>query len=533
MISPLFQFNEQLEDISREVVNRSTQTLGRAWGSTAQDSFRLVLNDAALHEVNRLGRKGEGSNKYLEEWQRLARRIGRLDEHELRREIEKRVSYYTRDIAGYFDRRVYSFATRVVPFGLSALFNTTDLAQGFRQVRHLADRIQIQGPMSHLADLARMGTLIIMPTHSSNLDSIVMGWSFTHARLPPCVYGAGKNLFTNPLIGYFMKNLGAYRVDRRLGHVLYKDVLKCYSQVLIERGYHSLFFPGGTRSRSGCVESKLKLGLLGSAQMAFSERVQRGDDRPIFLVPVTINYPLVLEGETLVEDYLKDEGQARYIIDDDEFSRFGRIFQYATKVMGLDTSMVLRFGEPLDVFGNRVDKFGHSIGPSGHRLNPAEYLFRDGVYVPDPDRDSELTRQAGEAVVEAYRRNTVVLPTNFLGFLLLERERALSPQRDLFALLRTCGGERHSKVDVGNQALKLRAKLMSLETQGALVLSEAVREQSIEGLLEEAVTSLSSYHLRPTVEQDEKGFYLRDPKMAFYYGNRLEPWAPELREAMA
>ena len=74
---------------------------------------------------------------------------------------------------------------------------------------------------------------------------------------------------------------------------------------------------------------------------------------------------------------------------------------------------------------------------------------------------------------------------------------------------------------------------MSLETQGALVLSEAVREQSIEGLLEEAVTSLSSYHLRPTVEQDEKGFYLRDPKMAFYYGNRLEPWAPELREAMA
>ena len=30
----------------------------------------------------------------------------------------------------------------------------------------------------------------------------------------------------------------------------------------------------------------------------------------LFFVPVTINYPLVLEGETLVEDYLKDEGQA-------------------------------------------------------------------------------------------------------------------------------------------------------------------------------------------------------------------------------
>ena len=53
-----------------------------------------------------------------------------------------------------------------------------------------------------------------------------------------------------------MHNLGAYRVDRRLKHGLYKDVLKTYSCVLIERGYHSLFFPGGTRSRIGGVERR-------------------------------------------------------------------------------------------------------------------------------------------------------------------------------------------------------------------------------------------------------------------------------------
>ena len=102
MISPLFQFNEQLDDIRKEVVARSTHALGRAWGPTPQDSFRLVLNDAALHEVNRLGRKGEGTNKHLEDWQRLARRIGRLNEHDLRREIEKRVLYYTNDHSAVF-----------------------------------------------------------------------------------------------------------------------------------------------------------------------------------------------------------------------------------------------------------------------------------------------------------------------------------------------------------------------------------------------------------------------------------------------
>ena len=30
---------------------------------------------------------------------------------------------------------------------------------------------------------------------------------------------------------------------------------------MVERGYHSLFFPGGTRSRSGLIEQRLKLGL--------------------------------------------------------------------------------------------------------------------------------------------------------------------------------------------------------------------------------------------------------------------------------
>ena len=266
----------------------------------------------------------------------------------------------------------------------------------------------------------------MVPTHSSNLDSIVLGWSFVHAQLPPCTYGAGKNLFTNPILGYFMRNLGAHRVDRRLRHVLYKDVLKLYSQVLIERGYHSLFFPGGTRSRSGKIEQHLKLGLLGSALSAFSERLRRGDERPIYIVPCTISYPLVLEAETLIEDYLKEEGQARYIIDDDEFSRFGRIVQYAARVMALQTTMVIRYGQPMDVFGNAIQSDGRSVSPTGQVIDPVGYLCRDGELTVDNARDAEYTRQTGAAVAESFLRETVILPTHFLGWLLFERERRLA-----------------------------------------------------------------------------------------------------------
>ena len=99
-----------------------------------------------------------------------------------------------------------------------------------------------------------------------------------------------------------MHNMGAYRVDRRIRARLYKDVLKAYASVMVERGYHSLFFPGGTRSRSGLIEQRLKLGLLGSAVEAFSRNQVQGLERRVYIVPTTINYALVLEAETLVEE---------------------------------------------------------------------------------------------------------------------------------------------------------------------------------------------------------------------------------------
>ncbi len=36
------------------------------------------------------------------------------------------------------------------------------------------------------------------------------------------------------------------------------------SRLSIQRGVNSLFFPGGTRSRDGAIETDLKMGLLGT-----------------------------------------------------------------------------------------------------------------------------------------------------------------------------------------------------------------------------------------------------------------------------
>jgi glycerol-3-phosphate O-acyltransferase len=546
MNAPIFQFNRHRDEIEREVVERTVAELGRYGGVEPPRSYQLVLNDAAFREIDRLEHMPDADPAPLERWKRLARKLGRMSQDELVAECRALCAWYVADVQGHFDRRVYNVATRVLPVGLGLLFKGTDLASGVQKLaemrtlpgldtlRDLSQRIRIEGELPTIRKLSEIGTLVVVPTHSSNMDSIVLGWSLMEAELPPVTYGAGKNLFSNPLIGYFMRNLGAYRVDRRLRHALYKEVLKTYSQVLLERGFHSLFFPGGTRCRSGKVERKLKLGLLGSALEATSERLQRGDERPIFIVPCTINYPLVLEAETLIEDYLREAGQARYIIEDDEFSKLGRVSHYALKVMGLNTSMAIRFGTPMDVFGNPVGADGISRGPDGTPLRRERYLFRDGAPHADAARDAEYTRGLGRAVADAFLRETVLMPTQFAGWLMLERERRRAPNLDLFALLRTTSGDVHPQASVCEDAEWLRARLVTLESQGRLRLDPALRQAPIASVLDEAVATFGMYHLRPALERlDDGGLLVGDPKLLYFYGNRLDAWATELRAAFA
>src|SRR5258708_5178971 len=234
-----------------------------------------------------------------------------------------------------------------------------------------------------------------------------------------------------------MHNLGAYRVDRRLRHVLYKDVLKAYSCVLIEHGYHSLFFPGGTRSRSGAVERHLKLGLMGTGVEAMARSAARGQMRPVYFVPATINYLITLEAETLVDDFLQEEGKHRYIIEDDESTRPGRVAAFLNKLLGLDAGCVIRFGQPLDCVGNRVDDDGVSRDARGHVVVARSYLTgADGTVAHDPARDAQYTRELGEAIVDAFRCETVAMATHLVASCAFEKLReSAGPRADIFAML--------------------------------------------------------------------------------------------------
>jgi glycerol-3-phosphate O-acyltransferase len=473
----IFWFNSERDDIVSDVVKRIC---------TAHEPDRarleIALNDAAFHEIRRLEKQhDEEARDRLGYWRAMIRRIGKMDDVEQRRVLHTIVTKMTRDVAGNFDPRVYRFAS-----------------------------------------------LVFVPTHSSNLDSIVLSQALEISGLPPVVYGAGKNLFTNPIISFFMHNLGAYRVDRRIRVSLYKDILKLYSQVMIERGYHSLFFPGGTRSRSGMIERRLKLGLLGSAVEAFTTNQVRRVDRPVWFVPTTINYALVLEAETLVRDWLMEEGQARFIIEDDEFSQIDRWFAFFRKMVGMRGACIIRFGEPIDPFGNRVDGRGRSLTPTGRAIDPGGYVEHRGKPVIDAVRDAAYTRELGEVLAKRYEEDTVLMSTQVVAHVLFRDLVQSTPGMDLFTRLRLRG-----EIGLDREALcqglgEARDRLCALEAKGRVRTSDVVKEDTPAELLERALNFWKGYHDSTAATLEGDRIVLGDPSLLLYYQNRLVPFAEDI-----
>lgn len=519
----LFDFNDEREEIIRDTgarVHASRVAAARAGG----DHLEYVLNEAAFREIERLVKYGSddaiGEVGSLGFWRGVAKRVGNASDSQKERLLRDITGSYARDIAGNFDPKVYAFANKVIPVGLNLLFQAQ--SRDGAKVRGLRDRIEIEGDIETVASLAERGTLIVAPTHVSNLDSIVIGWALAEVGLPPVTYGAGKNLFSNPGISYFMQNLGAYKVDRRISHALYKECLKAYSEVLLERGYHSLFFPGGTRSRSGMVEEKLKLGLLGTGVSAYQRSLANGSPRPIYVVPLTLNFGLCLEAEGLIHDYLRAVGREYYLIPDDPFDSPLEVLRFITKIARMETSMVLRFGKPIDILGHAVDAQGNSYDSRGRRVDPARFFeTAPGVYGADNARDREFTREAGEALADAFVRETVIMPTQFVSYVLFEAARRRFPDLDLARVLRFSRDLHIPWDEINAEAGSLRDRLRADHDAGRIRLFRTLLERSIPEIIDSALEGLGMYHPVVPAIATGQGVRLNNMNLLCYYSNRM------------
>lgn len=509
--------NAILPDVVRRVV---TRLLAQCEGGVVR--LDELLFETVYQEERRLAHAATDARTQADAQfvDQLRHRIARGGDANLRELLHSVVLRYCEEISGHFTPGVYRFATRALPPALAALMHGGRLGPELFRVQ---DRILIEGELDALRAATTRGTVVLVPTHTSNLDSLLLGYTIFALGLPPFAYGAGLNLFGNRLTGYFMRNLGAFTVDRQKTDPVYRAALKEYMILLLERGQHVLFFPGGTRSRAGAVETHLKLGLLGTAITAFRNLQRSPRPHRIFIVPCALSYPLVLEAASLVSEYLRSEGGPHYLELTDEFEHPARWYDFLRRLTQLDVRVHLRFGRPLDILGNPVDLEGVSRGPCGRALDPSGYLRVDGVVADDAARDAEYTRVLAERVVNGYRRLSVALPSSVVAFAVFEHLRLRFPQLDIFRLLQAisqhpCISFEEVVADVDRAVGQLR----DLTARGALVLAPELRAATAPELIAGAVATLSSYHRVPALTQHSGSIQVGDPGLLFYYRNRLD-----------
>ncbi len=529
--SPLYRFNRDRNDVIDQVVERVTRdALDRAWRSPG-DAIDYLLNEAAYVEMARLDAEDKTGPEAYAFWKRIAKSMGRATEEENAEHLRRIVARFAGETVGHFRPSVYKLATELLPSGVSYIFSRT-LPGEPSSFDALRDRLVIEGEVGKLRRLAEVGTLVIVPTHTSHTDSILVTWALHEAGLPPAIYGADTHLFSHPLMAFFMANLGAYKVNRERRFRLYRRVLKAYSQVLIEHGYHSLFFPAGQRSRSNELDSSLKLGLLSTALEAYTENILRRHPTPnIFMVPVTVNYNLVLEARTLIEDALADSPRRRPIIRDDEFSDIRRIAQYVRSTIELGSTITVRFCTPMDVFGNAVDLDGESIDNRGRRVDPERYLWVDGKPSVDGTRDRAYTRLLARRVTGAFRANNVVQPLHVVAFALVDHLRRQHPEWSLERTLRFAKGDLVSVAIAEGETERLLRIARRDASEGRYRLGRAVKTLTASELLAEGLRYFGSYHRAPLVVRVGRQLRMDDLKLLYYYSNRLRGYDLERRLA--
>lgn len=441
--------------------------------------------------------------------------------------MEKLVERYTGEIVGSFKLQTYRLARRLANFGFARLFNTfsKDLLRPIKvQQRQLMQRMQITGEIDRIRHLATKGTVILVPTHFSNLDSIVIGWAIEALGLPPFTYGAGINLFGHPLLSYFMHRLGAYRLDRRKKTHLYLTVLKTYAEYIVRSGAHTLFFPGGTRSRSGGIETKLKLGLLGTTVEAQRKLILENPENPrtLYIVPLVMTYHNVLEGQSLIDQYLKREGKQRYFLVKDDFRSLNKNLRFVWNFIRGSSEMTFSFGEPHDLFGNRLDEEGRSIDRLGRRIDLADYFRRDGEVTYDAQRNKAYTRILGEHILKEYYAINIVFNSHLVAFAAFQYIQQ-SQGIDKFRLFTRNETKMIIPEDKFLEILdRLLGKLRELRSQGKVKLATHLDKSTTE-ILSEGISNLSGYHVqKPIVRMPNGNITTENIKLLYFYHNRLK-----------
>ena len=161
--------------------------------------------------------------------------------------------------------------------------------------RRVFTSIETSG-LEKVAEYAKRHPIVLVPSHRSYFDFLLLSWLFYANHLVPPHIAARENMGFGPF-GFLFRRAGAFFMRRSFADPLYKEVFRAYVSYLVREGFTQEFFIEGGRSRTGRTLAP-KLGMLAWDVEGFLASARRD----LFFVPIAITYERLLEEGAMVSE---------------------------------------------------------------------------------------------------------------------------------------------------------------------------------------------------------------------------------------
>ncbi|KAM9798270.1 LOW QUALITY PROTEIN: dihydroxyacetone phosphate acyltransferase [Neosynchiropus ocellatus] len=278
---------------------------------------------------------------------------------------------------------------RFFAFALSKVFKTL-----FRSICVNEEGIQ------RLQQAIQEQPVVLLPSHRSYMDFLLMSYILYTYDLPLPVIAAGMDFMGMKIVGEMLRMSGAFFIRRSFGgDKLYWAVFSEYVRTMLKTGLAPIeFFLEGTRSRTAKSLTP-KLGLLNIVMDPFL----KGEVFDVSLVPVSITYERTLEEALYARELLG--------VPKPKESTSG-LFK-ARKILGEDYGSIhVYFGQPVSVRSlaeGRVDRSRFNLLPRHIPRKPSEEVHG-------------FVNDVAYRLVRAQEENMVLKPWVLLASLLLQNQ---------------------------------------------------------------------------------------------------------------
>ncbi len=279
--------------------------------------------------------------------------------------------------------------------------------------RRLFSSFEVTG-LEKAVEVAKSDPLVLVPSHRSYFDFLIVSWLFYRNHLVPPHIAARENMAFGPF-GLLFRASGAFFLRKSFDDPLYKQVFRAYVAYLVRDGYNQEFFIEGGRSRTGKTLAP-RLGMLTWDVDAFLESSRRD----LYIVPIAITYERLveesgmvgeLEGEKKTQESMLSLFKARKVLE----RRFGSVHVHFSEPISLAESL-----------GERRERFAASVVGEIDQLVSGETDAEGQESDPVLEERRAFIDDLGHRLVERINWSFVVNATSVAAAVLLG-----SPHRGL------------------------------------------------------------------------------------------------------